>query len=278
MILCHFPRCLFSFSRLDETAAILQAEVPGVKTKHLIIDLASLASCRAAAKEVRIRLHFFETFTDGPQVNAYNFKIDVLINNAAIMCSPEFNLSVDGLENQFAVNHVGPALFTVLIKPALAQGVRIVNVSSLAVRYSGVRFDDLSFGNGKNYVKWEAYGQSKSANALFTVSLAKKWTDIGATAFSLHPGIIPTKLADSISLEEKIRTGMFNADGSLGDLYTWKTIPQGAATTIVAAFDPAILASSGSYLSDCIVDNAAAAPHALDEVRLHLVASGRTFN
>lgn len=201
-------------------------------------------------------------------MNAYDFKIDVLINNAAIMASPEFTRSVDGIENQFATNHVGPSLFTVLIKSALSHGVRIVNVSSLAVRYSPVRFDDLDFGNGKNYVKWEAYGQSKSANALFSVSLAKKWTDIGATAFSLHPGIIETNLANTITLEEKIATGMFNADGTPGDKYDWKSIPQGAATTIVAAFDPEIAPHSGDYLSDCIVDNAAGAAHAVDEVSL----------
>lgn len=184
------------------------------------------------------------------------------------MAMPTFTRTVDGIENQFATNHVGPSLFTVLIKPALAQGVRIVNVSSLAVRYSGVRFDDLDFGEGKNYVKWEAYGQSKSANALFTVSLASKWKDIEATAFSLHPGIIVTNLANSISMEEKIATGMYKADGSPGDKYAWKSIPQGAATTMVAAFDPTIAPQSGSYLSDCIVDNSAAAPHALDEVSL----------
>jgi len=138
----------------------------------------------------------------------------------------------------------------------------VVNVSSGAHRFSGIRFDDVGFSNGEKYDRWEAYGQSKTANILFSRELAHR----GVLSFSLHPGGIVTNLADPVPVEDMIKLGLFNEKGepANSESYTWKTLAEGTATHLVAAFDQNILPQSGSYLVDANVHDDLASPHAND--------------
>ena len=113
---------------IEETEKSLLAKIPNLNTRLLIFDLGDLKSVRAAAAEV----------------NQYLEKIDILINNAGIMASP-FEKTVDGFESQFGINHLGPFLFTMLVVGKLNRGGRVVNISSAAYAWGGVRFEDPNF-------------------------------------------------------------------------------------------------------------------------------------
>ncbi|ORX64168.1 NAD(P)-binding protein [Basidiobolus meristosporus CBS 931.73] len=244
-------------SSLDETIGKIKQETPSANLRSLVIDLASLDSVRDAAKEV----------------NEYTEPIDVLINNAAIMAAP-YSRTKDGFEAQFGINYLAPFLFTNLILDRLlasSQGPRVVNVSSSGHQISKIRFADPGFSDGRTYEKWQAYGQSKTAIILFTKELSNRYKSKGLVAFSLHPGVISTNLANHLNLADEFKENFLDADGqpwmseeALKSL-TWKTIPQGAATHIVAAFDPSIVNQSGSYLEDAKVSNETARPYALDD-------------
>ncbi|KAK9761355.1 hypothetical protein K7432_013809 [Basidiobolus ranarum] len=243
-------------SSLDETVAKIKQETPDSNLRPLIIDLASLDSVRHAAQEV----------------NGYPEPIDVLINNAAIMASP-YQATVDGFESQFGTNHLGPFVFTNLILPRLLAskcGARVVNVSSTGHHMSSIRFSDPGFSNGNRYNKWQAYGQSKTANILFAKEISNRYKSKGLTAFSLHPGAIVTNLQDHLNMAEECSSGLLDAEGQpffTEQMQHWnepKTLAQGTATHIAAAFDPSIRDQSGSYLLDARINNAAARTYALD--------------
>lgn len=189
-------------SKAEMTARAISANFPDVQTRVLELDLSSQGQVRKAAQEV----------------NTYDETIDVLVNNAGIMACP-YSTTTDGLESQFATMHVGHFLFTNLIMGkilAAGHGSRIISVSSDGYRLSPIRFYDLGFRvrlvlrsrlsasnfpthalfqGGETYDKWRAYGQAKTANMLFAVSLAEKLGDKGLLAFSLHPGVISTNLS-----------------------------------------------------------------------------------
>lgn len=257
-IALHSPSLLIlaarSPSKLSEADAIIKAAAPNVKTRLLQLDLSSFRTVRAAAEEV----------------NSWAEPIDVLINNAGVMACP-FALSEDGIETQFATNHIGTFLFTNLIMKnilASGKGARIVNVSSRGHRYGPVRFEDWNFGNGKDYDPTLAYGQSKTANILFSVSLAEKLKAKGLVAFSLHPGAIWTNLGRHIPTEAWKARGILDENGNVQNTAEWtfKTLSQGASTTVVAAFDPTIVQNSGAYLVDCQVSHDdVAMPYAFDK-------------
>ncbi|KAF2000109.1 short-chain dehydrogenase [Amniculicola lignicola CBS 123094] len=248
-----------SQSSLKAAQEALQKTSPNCETKLLTLDLSSIGKVREAAKEVI-------SWTDVP-------KIDIVINNAAIMATP-WSKSEDGIEQQFATNHIGTFLFTNLImsKVIAAKG-RVVNVSSAGHKYGPVRFDDINFKDGAEYDPDTAYGQSKTAGILYTLSLASKLKDKGVTTFSLHPGAIMTNLGRHVPMEVWVEKGFMNADGTQNKdcNVSFKTVPQGAATTVTAALDPNIKDRSGAYLVDCRVDRQgdgfeqALAPYAVDE-------------
>ena len=163
---------------------------PEVRTKFINLDLSSLASVREAAASINDNVE----------------RIDVLINNAAIMACP-YSKTVDGIECQFGTNYVGHFLLTNLVMPkilAAGPGARIVNVSSLSHRVADVNLDDYNyevkrswfpevnrtdFGqHGAEYHPAVAYGAAKSANILFTRALAKRLRGEQVKAVSLHPG------------------------------------------------------------------------------------------
>jgi NAD(P)-dependent dehydrogenase (short-subunit alcohol dehydrogenase family) len=179
--------------------------------------------------------------------------IDILINNAAIMANPETRLA-HGWESQLATNHLGHFTLANLLWPALTaapDGARVVALSSTGHKRSGVVFDDLMFEH-RPYDKWAAYGQAKSANALFAVQLDQLGHDAGVRAFAAHPGGILTPLQRHLSRQEMMDFGWIDADGN--QLETrFKTPEQGAATSTWAATSPQLDGMGGVYCEDCDV-------------------------
>lgn len=131
--------------------------------------------------------------------------IDCLINNAGIM-APPFALTSEGIESQFGSNHVGHFLLTNLLMPkilAARGGARIVNVTSSGYALGEVRFDDWNFDEGRKYEKWSGYGQSKTANILFTTELVRRLGKKGIESYAPHPGRVgDTNLADHITPDD----------------------------------------------------------------------------
>ena len=179
--------------------------------------------------------------------------LDILINNAAIMARPERRVG-PGWEAQFATNHLGHFALTNLLWPALAaaQGARVVPLSSTGHKLSGIRFDDINFDAG--YDKWRAYGQAKTANALFAVQLDALGRDFGVRAFAVHPGGIMTELQRHLPREEMIAAGWMDEHGTLDPRF--KTPAQGAATSVWAATAPALEGMGGVYCEDCDIAEA----------------------
>ncbi|MFC5747022.1 SDR family NAD(P)-dependent oxidoreductase [Actinomadura rugatobispora] len=172
--------------------------------------------------------------------------IDIVINSAGVMANPETRVG-PGWESQFATNHLGHFALVNRLWPALRPGARVVSVSSIAHRNSGIRWDDLSFERG--YDKWAAYGQAKTANVLFAVRLDALGRDSGVRAFALHPGGIRTPLQRHIPKEEMIASGWMDEEGN--SLFDWKSPEQGAATQVWAATSPQLDGMGGVYLEDC---------------------------
>ncbi|KWV29480.1 SDR family NAD(P)-dependent oxidoreductase [Micromonospora rifamycinica] len=192
------------------------------------LDLADQASVAA-----------FVATWDGP--------LHLLVNNAGVMASPE-RRTAEGWELQFATNHLGHfALATGLHRAlAAADGARIVSVSSAAHLRSPVVFDDIHFRQ-RPYDPWLAYGQSKTANVLFAVEVSRRWADDGILSNALMPGAIHTNLQRHVSAEELER--MRAASG--GGAASWKTVEQGAATSVLVATSPLLDGIGGRYFEDC---------------------------
>jgi NAD(P)-dependent dehydrogenase (short-subunit alcohol dehydrogenase family) len=183
--------------------------------------------------------------------------LDMLINNAGIMWTP-LQRDERGYEAQFATNHLGHFQLTAKLWEALkkSNGARVVTVSSSAHHYSPVLFDDVNYEN-REYNKFEAYGQSKTANVLFTVELDKRAQPFGVRAYTLHPGLIlETNLGRHLTFEDFVALGAVNADGTPNDeaqaamQKMSKSKEQGAATTVWAATNPALKDIGGVYLED----------------------------
>jgi NAD(P)-dependent dehydrogenase (short-subunit alcohol dehydrogenase family) len=178
--------------------------------------------------------------------------IDLLINNAAVMASPLFRLG-PGWEGQFATNHLGHFALTNRVWPALSAGggARVVELSSGGHRRSPIRWDDMFFE--RDYDKWQAYGQAKTANALFAVQLDKLGAGAGVHAFAVHPGGILTPLQRHLPREEMVSLGWIDEDGNPREGVPFKTPEQGAATTCWAATSPQLDGMGGVYCEDCDV-------------------------
>ena len=204
---------------------------------HLVtLDLASLDGVRTGA---------FAILKSWP-------RLDVLVNNAGVMATPE-GRTADGFELQLGTNHLGHFLLTALLAPAMDDGSRVVNVSSRGHLVSGMHWDDPHYRTHP-YNKWEAYGQSKSANILFTRGLAQR----GRTAYAVHPGRIVSGLYRYLPDDE--RAALVEEQPTRAEMTPTKTVEEGAATIVWAATADGI--PSGSYLADCEVSDAA--PHATD--------------
>ncbi|KIW78625.1 hypothetical protein Z517_08463 [Fonsecaea pedrosoi CBS 271.37] len=268
----HTPKTLILASRtpskIQEIIDEARSKSPGTTYIAVPLDLSSQESCRRAASSILS--------------NAQVDKIDIVFNNAAIMSIPERQLSPEGIELQFATNHIGHFLFTNLLMPKILAAAksnpkgstRIVNVSSRGIAYSPVRFSDINFDQkmsslpeaeqpdnaaltatgrpvdpSETYNFTVAYGQSKSANVLFALGLtARLYEKYGILSFALHPGAIMTELSRHYDPEtlaaivEKFKS-------------EFKSVDQGCATSLVAGLDdslgPANLKDgSGIFLSD----------------------------
>jgi NAD(P)-dependent dehydrogenase (short-subunit alcohol dehydrogenase family) len=177
--------------------------------------------------------------------------LDLLINNAGVMASPEFRVG-PGWEGQFGTNHLGHYVLTNLLWPALTRGggARVVELTSAAHRISPIRFDDMQFERDP-YDKWQAYGQSKTANSLFALQLDALGQDAGVRAFAVHPGGIMTPLQRHLSIEEMRASGWVDDDGN--PVGQFKTPEQGAATSVWCATSPQLDGMGGVYCADCDV-------------------------
>jgi NAD(P)-dependent dehydrogenase (short-subunit alcohol dehydrogenase family) len=183
---------------------------------------------------------------------AAHLKLDFLINNGAVMQTPLMRDS-RGNELQFSTNHLGHFHLTARLWSALKGGARVICVSSFGHRYAPVDLEDPNF-NHHPYDKMKAYGQSKSANALFAVELDRRGQAHGVRAFSLHPGaIIETDLARHLTDEELAPWGVYRENGvrKAPDKDFFKSIPQGAATTVWCTVSPLLEGKGGVYCADC---------------------------
>lgn len=179
--------------------------------------------------------------------------ISLLINCAGVMASP-LARDAEGHENQFATNYLGHYRLTCGLWPALvaAGTARVVSVSSRGHQIAGVDFDDIDFLR-RPYDKWLAYGQSKTANALFASALDKRGRDRGVRAFSLHPGQILTNLGRHLSSAEIAAFGVLDEHGRqhLDPQAGLKTLEQGAATGLWCATSASLATLGGVYCEDC---------------------------
>lgn len=180
-------------------------------------------------------------------------RIDVLINNAGVMACPETRVG-PGWEMQFAVNHIGHFVLTKALTPYLknAGKARVVSLSSVGHRRSPIRWGDIHFTE-EAYEKWAAYGQSKTANALFARALNRRLSCDGVKAFSVHPGGTMTPLQRHLEKEEMVALGWIDEAGEMPPAVRaiFKTPEQGAATTLWCATSPQLDDRGGEYCEDC---------------------------
>jgi NAD(P)-dependent dehydrogenase (short-subunit alcohol dehydrogenase family) len=185
-------------------------------------------------------------------INSHNV-IHLLINNAGIMRPPTLMRNARGHELQFATNHLGHFQLTARLWPAIknAQEARVVTLSSIGHRYSGVHLDDPNYLS-RPYDKAAAYGQSKTANSLFSVELDRRGRGHGVRAFAVHPGGILTDLVRYMTDDELKAWGIFREDGVLKAPSTgFKNLAQGAATTMWCSVSPQLDGKGGVYCEDC---------------------------
>lgn len=220
------------------TEVVRTAAANGGGLTLIELDLASLASIRAA--------------TDALHVQGDRF--DVVIANAGVMASP-FGHTIDGFETQFGTNHLGHFLFVNRIASLIKDGGRFISVASSGHRYSNVDLDDPHFERTA-YEPFLAYGRSKTANILFAVEFDRRHRARGVRAAALHPGGIKTELGRHVGQEalDGILTQINTELAEQGKAsFEWKTIPQGAATSVWAGFVANADEIGGRYLENCHV-------------------------
>ena len=176
-------------------------------------------------------------------------RVDILINNAAIMACP-LARDARGYESQFATNHLGHFQLTARLWPLLAAAgnARVVVLSSIGHRLNGLDLDDPNFET-REYDKWLAYGQAKSANALFALQLDKFGEPHGVRAFAVHPGGIATPLQRHLTMEEQRAMGWYDEEGNVHEAF--KSVEEGAATSVWCAVSPLLERMGGVYCENC---------------------------
>ncbi len=202
------------------------------------LDLASLKSVRACADKLLAKGEPF----------------DVVIANAGVMATP-FGHTADGFETQFGTNHLGHFVFVNRIAPLIHAGGRLINMSSSGHRYSNVDLQDPNFERTP-YEPFVAYGRSKTANILFAVAFDGRHRKRGVRAAAVHPGGIHTELARHIdpSRTQGIIDQMNKQLAAEGKApFQWKTIPQGAATSVWAGVVAPADEIGGRYCENCHV-------------------------
>ena len=206
---------------------------PG-RVELLTLDLNSLDSVRACAKD-------FLSKSD---------KLNILINNAGIMATPSNEKTDDGFEGQFGTNHLAHFLLFQLLKPTLLASStptlnsRVVAVSSMGHRASAPNFGDYNFENTP-YSPWKAYGQSKTANIYMANEIERRYGSRGLHGFSLHPGGIAT------GLQVHMKETMARYEKDENTRNYMKSVPQGAATSVLCAVSKELEGKGGRYFEDC---------------------------
>ncbi|WP_331760351.1 SDR family NAD(P)-dependent oxidoreductase (plasmid) [Streptomyces sp. NBC_01471] len=196
------------------------------------------------------RLDLADRTTVARFVTAWRGPLHLLINNAGVVTGG-LERTGEGWELQFATNHLGHFALATGLHGALARGAsdrdgaRIVSVSSTAHMRSGIDFDDLHFEH-RSYDPQVAYAQSKTANSLFAVEATRLWAPDGIVANAVNPGGVATGLQRNFTSRQRQSLDAAEAAG----VFTYKTVEQGAATSIVAAVSPAFAHSGGHYLDD----------------------------
>jgi len=202
------------------------------------VDLGNLRSVRACADSLLSRGKFF----------------DVVIANAGVMATP-FGHTADGFETQFGTNHPGHFVLVNRIAPLIGAGGRLINLSSAGHRFSNVDLQDPNFERTP-YEPFVAYGRSKTANILFAVAFDRRHRARGVRAAAVHPGVIQTELGRYMepgriqAMIDQI-SQQVAAEGKAP--FQWKTIPQGAATSVWAGIVAQANEIGGRYCENCHV-------------------------
>ncbi|MEU7317751.1 SDR family NAD(P)-dependent oxidoreductase [Streptomyces sp. NPDC007083] len=238
-----------------ETARALTAAGAEVTlaVRNIAAGEAVAESIRDSTGGIRPRaapLDLADTATVARFVEAWRGPLHLLINNAGVVTGG-LERTRAGWEVQFATNHLGHFALAAGLHGALALGAsdragsRIVAVSSTAHMRSGIDFDDLHFEH-RSYDPQIAYAQSKTANSLFAVEATRRWAADGIVANAVNPGGVSTGLQRNFTPEQRQSLDAAEAAG----VFTYKTVEQGAATSIVAAVWPPFGHSGGRYLDD----------------------------
>ena len=217
------------------------------------LDLAALRSVRACT----------DTLARAGQ------RFDVVIANAGVMACPE-GRTADGFETQFGTNHLGHFVLINRLAPLLNRGGRVVVLSSSGHRFADVDLDDPNFERTP-YDPFAAYGRSKTANILFASALDRRLRDRGIRATAVHPGVIQTELGRHMTPE--MIAGIIASAGSEG--FVFKTVPQGAATSVWSGVTAAADAVGGRYCEDCHVAEITDDPAARAGVRAYALDPAR---
>jgi NAD(P)-dependent dehydrogenase (short-subunit alcohol dehydrogenase family) len=220
------------------TACVRAAAANGGGLELVEVDLASLDSVRVCANAL---------VDDGKP-------FDLVICNAGVMAAP-FGKTADGFETQFGTNHLGHFVLVNRIDSLMKPGSRLVNLSSAGHRYSDVDLDDPNFERTP-YDPWVAYGRSKTANILFAVEFDRRQKGEGVRATAVHPGGIHTELSRHIGdegIKQLIERVNAQTRAAGEPDFKFKTIPQGAATSVWAGAVAAADEIGGRYCEDCHV-------------------------
>jgi NAD(P)-dependent dehydrogenase (short-subunit alcohol dehydrogenase family) len=244
-----------------------------------------IAATTRNARVVAARLDLSNRASVASFARAWDGPLHILVNNAGVMASPEMH-TAEGWELQFATNHFGHFALAAGLHQALAaaHGARVVSVSSGGHLLSPVVFEDIHF-RIRPYDPWLAYGQSKTANALFAVGATTQWAGDRIAVNTLMPGAIRSNLQRHLDARELER---MEARMNQSTDFIWKTPEQGAATSVLLAASPLVEGVSGRYFEDCNEaepnrpgSRRGVAPHALDpeaaarlwQVSLEMLAS-----
>ena len=204
------------------------------------LDLANLKSVRACADQLLAR----------------GDTLDVIIANAGVMATP-FGKTADGFETQFGTNHLGHFVLVNRIANLIRTGGRLINLSSAGHRYSNVDLEDPNFERTP-YEPFIAYGRSKTANILFAVAFDQRHRERGVRAAAVHPGGIQTELGrytDPNRMQAIVDQIDKQLEAEGKPPFQWKTIPQGAATSVWAAVVASADEIGGRYCANCHVGN-----------------------
>jgi NAD(P)-dependent dehydrogenase (short-subunit alcohol dehydrogenase family) len=230
------------------------AEETGASFELVELDLASLKSVRAAADKLVADGRLF----------------DGIIANAGVMATP-FGKTEDGFETQFGTNHLGHFVFVNRIEKLIKDGGRLVNLSSAGHRFSDVDLKDPNFETTP-YEPFVAYGRSKTANILFAAAFDQRHRERGVRATAVHPGGIQTELGrhmDPAHFEQMVNQINEQAAAEGKGPFQFKTVPQGAATSVWAAVVAPAEEVGGRYCENCHVSEVVA-----DDARLGLLDEG----